>query len=91
MATVTVNVTRVEKINLNNPNIVEIHAEYGNFSITRTLDLRDFTNMTDFANWLINQDADRETVPNFEKQLVITFHQNNGSRLVDGVVVNPLP
>lgn len=91
MATVTINVTKVEKININNPNIVEIHAEYGNFSITRTLDIRDFPTMTDFANWLINQDADQETVPAFEKQLVITFHQQNGGRAVDGVVVNPLP
>lgn len=90
MPTVNIQISNVKQ----KQSIIHFTAtDTNNRVIERTLDRTDIDNWTEFATWLINQDApDYELLPDKEKSLAITFHtetdsEGNTVRVVDDVVV----
>ena len=99
MPQVIIDIDRVDRIP-GAGRIVEIEAVYDNQKIIRTINIDDFANFTEFADWLINQSPDRESQEDWRRRLVIDFHTEEITdpetgavstvREVDGVEVGVL-
>lgn len=72
-------------------NNITLTAKQGDNVITREIDVSEFDTWQKFAQWVINQAPDFVLLPDKQKTLTITFHNETQEgvivRIVDNVVI----
>lgn len=94
MSTIDIQISNVVRVK---DNVTFIAVDDNNRAIKRTLNIDLVDSWDNFADWLINQNPDYEVLPEKEKSLNITFHneisvdpetgEETTFRVVDNVIV----
>lgn len=88
MTQITVNVLKAVR----QGSIIHLEVQMGDYKLVSDVTASKIDTPEKLALWLLSQPTPPDTVEiALRKRLVIDFHQDNGARVLDGVVIETLP